>query len=126
MSNDPFTSHWGPAPPVERDGLVAHESFVPTTARKQHHCGFVRNHARSWPSPGTIFRGSRLALLPKGRRRHGFGISADREHGSVLGRELLRIGGEIVDAPVVSWREALRLVDDDYATVLARFARSRS
>ncbi len=168
-------------------------------------------------SPGTIFRGSRLALLPKGKRRHGFGISADSvldvepgyagvevlrqrvaavratlpqlteltterlvqlpmrsrdctlavfctwrlphtttagaiwllrsylpsadiaegvllvrpeagvsEHGSVLGRQLLQLGGEIVDAPVVSWREALELVDEDYATVLARFTRSRS
>jgi hypothetical protein len=48
------------------------------------------------------------------------------EHGSVLGRQLLRLGGKIVDAPVVPCREALRLVDDDYATVLARFTRSRS
>src|SRR6266542_1936628 len=85
-------------------------------------------------SPGTIFRGSRLALLPKGSRRHGFGISADgvllvrpelgvSEHGSVFGRQL---GGEIVDAPVVPWREALRLVDDDHAAVLTRFTLSRS
>jgi len=168
-------------------------------------------------SPGTIFRGSRLALLPKGSRRHGFGISAGSvldvapgyagvevlrqrvaavratlpdlteltkerlaqlptrgrdctlavfctwqlphatapgaiwllhsylpgddiaegvllvrpelgvsEHGSVFGRQLLQLGGEIVDAPVVPWREALRLVDDDHAAVLARFTRSRS
>jgi hypothetical protein len=48
------------------------------------------------------------------------------EHGSVLGRQLLQLGGQIVDAPVVSWREALALVDEDYATVLARFTRSRS
>jgi len=48
------------------------------------------------------------------------------EHGSVFGRQLLQLGGEIVDAPVVPWREALRLVDDDHAAVLARFTRSRS
>jgi hypothetical protein len=168
-------------------------------------------------SPGTIFKGSRLGLLPKGKRRHGFAISADRildveagfagvevlrqrvaavratlpqlreltlqrlarlpthgrdctlavfgtwrlpqttapgaiwllhsylpgddiaegvllvrsaagvsEHGSVLGRELLRIGGEIVDAPTISLDEALGLVDADYAMVLARLTRSRS
>jgi hypothetical protein len=167
-------------------------------------------------SPGTIFKGARLGLLPKGKRRHGFAISADRildvesgyagvevlrqrvaavratlpqlreltmerlarlptrgrdctlavfgtwrlphttapgaiwllhsylpgdiaegvllvrseagvsEHGSVLGRELLRIGGEIVDAPRISLDEALGLVDADYAVVLARLTRSRS
>jgi hypothetical protein len=49
-----------------------------------------------------------------------------REHGSVLGRELLRIGGEIVDAPTISLDEALGLVDADYAMVLARLAGSRS
>jgi hypothetical protein len=168
-------------------------------------------------SPGTIFKGSRLGLLPKGKRRHGFAITADRvldveagyagvevlrqrvaavraalpqlreltmerlgrlpsrgrdctlavfgtwrlpqttapgaiwllhsylpgddiaegvllirseagvsEHGSVLGRQLLRIGGEIVDAPVVSVDEALGLVDADYAMVLARLTGSQS
>ena len=167
-------------------------------------------------SPGTIFKGSRLGLLPKGKRRHGFAISADRildveagfagvevlrqrvaavratlpqlreltlqrlarlpthgrdctlavfgtwrlpqtapgaiwllhsylpgddiaegvllvrsaagvsEHGSGLGRQLLRIGGEIVDAPTIPVDEALGLVDADYAMILARLTRSRA
>jgi hypothetical protein len=42
------------------------------------------------------------------------------EHGSVLGEQLLQVGGEIIGAPVLPWQEALALVDADYATVLAR------
>jgi len=168
-------------------------------------------------SPGTIFRGSQLALLPKGKRRYGAAISAETVldvepgysgvealrgrvqavraalpdltaltkerlaelprdggdcslavfgtrrlagataagaiwllrsyqpstdvaegvllvrpeggaslQGSVLGEHLLQIGGEIVGAPVLRWREALALLDEDYATVLTRFVWSRS
>jgi len=47
------------------------------------------------------------------------------EHGSILGQELLHFGGEIVGASVIPWREALAMTDDDYFTVLARFARSQ-
>lgn len=66
--------------------------------------------------PGDIAEGVLLV-------RSEAGVS---EHGSVLGRELLRIGGEIVDAPAISVDEALRLADEDYAMVLARFTGSRS
>jgi hypothetical protein len=54
--------------------------------------------------------------------RRGDGVS---EEGSILGRDLLHFGGEIVDAPVMPWREAVAMADDDYPTVLARFARSQ-
>lgn len=50
------------------------------------------------------------------------GVSAE---GSIPGRDLLDFGGEIVDAPVIPWREAVALADDDYVAVLARFARSQ-
>jgi hypothetical protein len=46
---------------VERDGLVTHEFFVPTTACKQHHCGFAPNpEVRSvdcagWIEPGQVY-----------------------------------------------------------------------
>jgi hypothetical protein len=69
---------------------------------------------RSYPR-GDIAEGL-LAVRPE------HGVS---EHGSILGQELLHFGGEIVGAPVIPLREALAMADDDYVTVLARFARSQ-
>lgn len=41
------------------------------------------------------------------------------ENGSVFGRYLLRCGGEIVGAPVVSFADAVALTNQDYEAALA-------
>ncbi len=65
--------------------------------------------------PGDDIAEGVLLVRPEG------GVS---ESGSVLGRQSLRAGGEILGAPVLSLREALAMVDEDYSTVLARFTGS--
>lgn len=60
-------------------------------------------------------------LLPDGRDRRLFvrahvGVS---EHDSIYLADLLAVGGEIVDAPVVSCAKALEMTDWDHDDVLA-------